>query len=471
MRAAQRVLGGIAAAAGLVGGSLAFAPSASAATFERIAGSDRYSTAVAVSRSAFPDPVATVFVATGLGYADALAGGPAAATANAPMLLVSQDAVPASTREEVTRLKPNKIVILGGPGAVSVAVEEQLKALAATVARIQGTTRYETAANTSASAFAPGVAVAYVGSGTGFADALAGGPAAVQRGGPVLLTERNTLPSATRTELQRLAPTSIVVLGGTAAVSAEVETQLRGIASSVRRDASYDRYATAVAVSKQAFVTTPVPLVYLATGASFPDALAAGAAAGRQRVPLLLTGPDCIPASVNSEINRLQAARIVLLGGTSAISKAVESGVVCPEAGVSRLGTDRRNVAYNLSSPWPTGARSIAGTRYNEAISLQVASGRTASYNIDFDIARDFGTFRAAVGQGDDSTDTAETVEFRLIGDGVLLKSSRIAFGQVEMWDVNVVNVLRLRLEAQIVTSDGQNGSTRFAFGNPRVLR
>ena len=67
--------------------------------FNRVSGADRYATAVAASNGfAGAD---TVYVATGASYADALAGGPAAAASGAPMLLVANDQVPASTRERL----------------------------------------------------------------------------------------------------------------------------------------------------------------------------------------------------------------------------------------------------------------------------------------------------------------------------------------------------------------------------------
>jgi spore germination protein YaaH len=94
--------------------------------------------------------------------------------------------------------------------------------------RVAGANRYDTAAALSRSAFAPGVPVAYVATGASFPDALAGGPAAARNGGPVLLTDPLALPSATATELARLKPAKIVVLGGTASVSASVAAALSG---------------------------------------------------------------------------------------------------------------------------------------------------------------------------------------------------------------------------------------------------
>jgi spore germination protein YaaH len=86
-------------------------------------------------------------------------------------------------------------------------------------ARIAGADRYATAAAVSAATFKTGAPVAYVATGSDFPDALAGSVAAARAGGPILLVGRDTLPAATATELARLEPGRIVVLGAPAVVS------------------------------------------------------------------------------------------------------------------------------------------------------------------------------------------------------------------------------------------------------------
>jgi putative cell wall-binding protein len=93
--------------------------------------------------------------------------------------------------------------------------------------RYAGTNRFGTAAITSASTFAPGVPVAFIAYAYNFPDALAGAAAAGHLGGPVLYSDTTgTLNSATATELTRLKPAKIVVLGGTSTISASIMSQL-----------------------------------------------------------------------------------------------------------------------------------------------------------------------------------------------------------------------------------------------------
>jgi hypothetical protein len=99
-----------------------------------------------------------VYVTTGENFPDALGAGPAAAIVKGPILLVAQNAIPGETAAELTRLAPDKIIIVGGTAVVSPAVEDGLKAYAGTVERIAGSNRYDTAAKLSASVFPASVA-------------------------------------------------------------------------------------------------------------------------------------------------------------------------------------------------------------------------------------------------------------------------------------------------------------------------
>jgi putative cell wall-binding protein len=191
-------------------------------TVTRLAGTDRYETAAAVSAATFDPGVAVAYVATGTNYPDALAAVPLAGRTGGPLLLVTGSSIPDPTAAELARLRPNRIVVVGGPGVVSDAVLAQLSTRApGGGARLAGADRFGTAAAI-ASAFPAGTPAAFLATGLNFADALAGGPAAVARGAPLLLVTRAAVPAPTAGQLDRLAPRSIVVLGGVPVISDEV---------------------------------------------------------------------------------------------------------------------------------------------------------------------------------------------------------------------------------------------------------
>ena len=291
----------------------------------RIAGSNRYATAAAVSRATVATNAPIAYVATGLTFPDALAAGAAAGVQGGPVLLTEQTSLPEATRDELTRLRPQRIVVLGGTSAVSDSVATALDAYTTgTVTRIAGADRYATAAAVSAATFVPGVAAAFVATGESFPDALSAGPAAIRNRGPVLLTTRGSLPQVVRDELARLQPQRIYLLGGAGRREQCGRAGAPGIhgragGPPVRGGSLCDRGAVS-----RTFFSRP-PAVYLATGFNFPDALAAVPAAGRAGAPLLLVGPSTVPTVVRDELTRLFPPRCYLIGGTSVIGNAVVS--------------------------------------------------------------------------------------------------------------------------------------------------
>lgn len=297
----------------------------------RRAGADRYATAAAISRATFPEAgVPVAYVVTGTAFADGLAGGPAAFVEGGPVLPVAKAGLPAAVREELTRLEPASIVVLGGADAVSDAIVDELgDYTAGGVTRIGGTDRYATAAQVATRAFTSPVPQVLVTTGQGFADALAAGAVGADTASPVLLVEPGRVPAATAAALEALDPADIAVLGGTAAVSDTVLEQLRAYTGGgVTRLAGADRYATAVRTS-QAFWPGTSEVVYLATGGDFADALAGIPAAGADSAPLLLTRSDCLPQVVADELARLAPAQVVVLGGETAVGPASAFGEVC----------------------------------------------------------------------------------------------------------------------------------------------
>ncbi|QJU55401.1 cell wall-binding repeat-containing protein [Herbiconiux sp. KACC 21604] len=116
------------------------------------------------------------------------------------------------------------------------------------------------------------------------------------------------------------------------------------------RIAGASRYDTAVALSKEGF-PGGAPVVYVATGTNYPDALAAGPAAAEQGGPLLLTSPASLPSAVRAEIVRLNPGSIVVVGGVNNVSAAVERQLasiapVTRLAGADRYATGRAIVDY-----------------------------------------------------------------------------------------------------------------------------
>ncbi|MDZ4045571.1 MAG: cell wall-binding repeat-containing protein [Rhodoglobus sp.] len=294
---------------------------------DRLAGPDRYATAVEVSKE-FDPGVPIVYVATGLNYPDALSAGAAAAAQGGPVLLTTPDSLPTVVKTELARLDPDQIVVVGSTASVSAAVATQL-ATYGPVRRDGGTDRYHTSRILIERAFESADTV-YVATGANFPDALSASPPAATDAAPVLLVPGTSsdLPSSAGELIEELGTTSVVIAGGTGTVSAGIQSDIDALPGvSVTRKAGSDRFGTSLLLNQHAF--TAADTVFLATGLSFPDALAGGALAGGLPSPLFAVLPTCIPPAIADEIERLGPARIVLLGGTPTLAPSVESLTRC----------------------------------------------------------------------------------------------------------------------------------------------
>ena len=298
-----------------------------ATSVARISGANRFATAAALSRAAYPSGATDVMIATGADFPDALAGSAAAGMRGMPILLTSGSQLPSETRTELDRLNPQRIWVLGGTSVISNAVLSALAPYASSgpPVRVAGSDRFATAAAISNRWYpTPGVNAAFVAVGTNFADALAGAPAAALHDSPLLLVRPSSIPTSTVAELQRLKPDRIYVLGGTAVISAGVASALDAYTTGpVTRLAGANRFATAGAITRTFW--SKVPTAYVASGVNFPDALAGGAVAGKQNLPLLLSGVSDVTLFTGQEALRLSPRRLTMLGGTVALTSAVET--------------------------------------------------------------------------------------------------------------------------------------------------
>jgi len=302
---------------------------------ERIAGSDRYATALAICSEHFA-AADTVVVATGEQFADALAASGLAGATDAPLLLTKRAYLPDAVLDEIERLGADKAYIVGGEAAVSSAVYDALDDAGLTVERLGGTDRYDTSrviANEVQELMgAEYLGWAFFARGDVFADALACAPFAYTAGIPVVLTKTSTVPGATLLAIDQADIGSGFVLGGTAAVSDSVKAQIDAAIVSAggfqtERWSGTNRYETAAEIAQRS-----VPrgwgswsFVGLATGKNFPDALAGAAGCGAERGVLLLTDPAALSSATYSVLGAARADVLdgEVFGGTAVVSDSV----------------------------------------------------------------------------------------------------------------------------------------------------
>lgn len=289
----------------------------------RIAGANRYATSAAVAQ-AWPAGVSTAYVASGLDFPDALTAAARSGVRDAPLLITDPASLSPETAAALTRLRPGRIVVVGGTSAVSAAVASQLVGYAGSgvVQRVGGADRYQVAANMAAN-YPANVPRVYLASGQDYPDALSGAALAAHQGAPLLLTRPNSLPSVVAEQLERLSPGQLIVLGGGAAVSSSTARAAAAYSDtgSFTRVYGDDRYETAQAVARSYPAATT--RAYVTSGSAFPDALVAAARAGRQGAPLLLTRATSVPGPTATALNRLTLANIYVVGGSAVVSHRV----------------------------------------------------------------------------------------------------------------------------------------------------
>ncbi|MBU1250039.1 MAG: cell wall-binding repeat-containing protein [Actinobacteria bacterium] len=302
----------------------------------RISGDDRYATSVAISQALTGTGGAeVVYLVNGLGYADALSAGPAAAANGGVLLLTRPDAVPSIVRSELRRLDPGRVVIVGGTAAIRSSVVSTVRSLLpdAEVDRIAGVDRYDTSRAIVADAWPGTIESVAVATGRNFPDALSAGAAISSVGGAVVLVDgqRSSLDVATRTFLGGIAPQYVAIAGGTSSVSSGIASSLNALPSTpdVDRFGGADRYETALIMNQAFFRDSAPDYAFLATGAGFADALAGGPLAAALGAPIYLSTQRCLSLDTYREISGMYVREIYALGGAAVLSDRVLYGSLC----------------------------------------------------------------------------------------------------------------------------------------------
>jgi putative cell wall-binding protein len=304
---------------------LALLPSTSAHAFhdidlgaERLAGTDRILTSIAISQSLYADQGAGVVVLTRSdGFADALAGAPLAVGLGGPVLLNPTSHLNSSVAQEIQRvLDPGAalVILLGGEAALSPAVEDSLNGMGFDTLRIDGANRYETARNIAELiTFLGGEpSTILLATGLSFADALSAGAVASNVGGVVLLSQDGAAAGPTNEFIAAHSAVPRYCFGGPACAAYPSSTHLVG----------QNRYETAVLAAEEFFEDAPIAGV--ANGQSPWDALSGAAHAGILG-PLLLTERDFLPGPTADylTIHRVAIEYAPVYGGEAVVSAPV----------------------------------------------------------------------------------------------------------------------------------------------------
>ena len=295
----------------------------------RISGADRFETAMETADQLKKELGVTEFsaivVACSDDFADALSASAFAHENEAPVLIVNENNEErVKTYIEQNLTKDGTVYIMGGSAAVTGGFEDSLSDF--DTVRFAGDDRYETNLNTLKELDLTGKQDIIIASGMDFADALS----ASSTGCPIMIVgERLTEPQIAF--LKTLGgDDTYYIAGGTAAVSVEVEEQLRALnAGSVKRLAGEDRYETGVLIAETFYGRTGS--VYIASGEDFPDGLTGGVLAGLtgdgKGAPLILVNRNNTERAAEY-IDDVNPRSVKAIGGKAAVPDDVLKAVI-----------------------------------------------------------------------------------------------------------------------------------------------
>lgn len=289
----------------------------------RLGGSNRYSTAIRIAENGWTS-ADTVVLANATTFADALAGVPLATLLDAPILLTQKDRIDNDTLEAIKNLGVENVYILGGTGAISKTVENKLKGYQIT--RIAGSTRYETSieiAKEMEKLLGYDVMRFFVVSANNYPDALSVSSVAGIMECPIIYApESGTIDSNTAAYIGSAYREKAMIIGGPYVIGDSVRNSIvQAGADSYERIYGSDRYETCAKVYERYGFMFDFSTVSVATGASFPDALAGGVFAAKKWIPLILIDNKNTQAPIRDLIRTYNPETVYAFGGQSVVSE------------------------------------------------------------------------------------------------------------------------------------------------------
>lgn len=291
---------------------------------ERLAGTNRYKTAVEISKKGWATGSEFVILARGDDFADALCAGPLAKKHNAPILLTSSTEMDADTLAEIQRLGAKNIYIIGGVGAISQKIETVLRESGfGSIERIWGSDRYETSVKIAEKLGT--ITNIVLATGANFPDALSISAIASSKGMPIILTQQGRLPEKVKQYISGKAITKTYIIGGTGVIGDAVRNS---VPSPVRLGGS-DRFETNALVLTEFAKDIDFTNLYVAvgdgpSGDEFADALSGAVLAAKTSSPVLLSYKT-LPGSIGDFIKTKASSKskVIALGGIAVVPASV----------------------------------------------------------------------------------------------------------------------------------------------------
>lgn len=286
---------------------------------KRLAGNDRYETAVSIAQDGWQQSDYAI-LANGENYPDALSAAPLAKKYNAPILLTNGSSLSDATKQTLVKLQVKNVFIIGGTGVISTSIETELQSMGIAPTRIAGQDRYDTAIQV-AKQITTSPSTIFVVTGEDYPDALSVAPIAAIKQYPIIIVPNDYMPDSVKSYLSDNGISKTYVMGDTDIVSDNVFSQLPN-AERIKGADKYTRNINANVKFNSVFTTEDVTV---ATGEGFADALAGTSYAAMKSTPIVLV--NSYPPSLTRiyTVVKLNMANTVkghayVLGGQGVVS-------------------------------------------------------------------------------------------------------------------------------------------------------
>ncbi|PBI20118.1 N-acetylmuramoyl-L-alanine amidase [Clostridioides difficile] len=305
------------------------------APITELTGSDRYETAVKISKEGWKNGSDKVVIINGDVSIDGIISTPLATTYNAPILLVEKNNVPNSVKSELKRLNPKDIIIIGDESSISKTTANQIKSTVnASQTRLNGSNRSEKS-SLIAKAIQKNQDVEKVyitNANGGEVDALTIAAKAGQDKQPIILTDKDSITDNTYKWLKSEDLQSAYFIGGPQMISTNVINKVNGITKdSVTNNRVYgaDRHETNANVIKKFYTDDELEAVLVAKSDVLVDALAAGPLAANLKSPILITPKTYVSAYHKENLEAKSANKVYKIGGglTSKVMSSIASSL------------------------------------------------------------------------------------------------------------------------------------------------
>ncbi len=287
--------------------------------FETLTGLNRFETATKISSKW--DKAENVVITNGYSIVDSLAASPLAASKDAPILLSQKDKLHDVTKKELQRLKTKTVYLIGGESVLDKNIEKELKNMGISTVRIFGKNRFDTSIE-----IAKYIAktnnisdIAIVNGIKGLADAVSIGPVASQNKMPIILSDKDGLPSGSDF-IKSQNINKIYTIGGQANLSDNLINELNKLSNgTVTRLSGSRREETNINIIKEFYKSDKLNNIFVSKNGvkkegDLVDSITIGSLAAREKSPVLLVYNN-LKDYQKQFISNIKASKITKVGG------------------------------------------------------------------------------------------------------------------------------------------------------------